>query len=1010
MPIPRVSLRSRSARPRLWRAVCAVAPLLAGLAPRSAFAQGAPTGAAAPSAPADIVTLSPFTVTSGTEKGYLATQTLNGTRLNTSLRDVGAPMTVFTERLLDDLAATSVADLVAFAPNTDPYVGSVLDTSGNGNAFLTTQSPQYVTRGGSTALISQDFFSTPAVPPDRYNAENLTFTRGPNAILFGLGNPSGAFTSATKRAQFRNAYQVELRGDDHGGLRATIDVNRVLVPNRLALRYAGLREDSEGFREPSGNEQRRHFLTVRYTPFRTTSLRANYEFGDLTTLAIRPWPSYDGISPWIAAGRPLLATAGSGRTPTAGIQNAYGAAAQSLLVTAHTPAGTVVPPMSWLNQGRSANPGFPNFPVLNTFRSLVNPDLFPLTANVPGQGSRRDLDFHTFGASWEQQITRDFFVEAAFNRTLSDTVVNSSFGGQNDRLYIDVNRQLPNGAPNPNIGMMYVDSFANILPNKVIAETERLMLSYELDFAKYWPRAGRWLGRHRVAAFGERGVSNTWGSQNPSQNLTPLPTANASILDLTNRILFRYYLDPARGVTTAGIDTTAHYPIVFANDPLPARHASGVTPGLVAIFGGTSAQNRLWTRAFASQSSFWRDRLVITFGLREDTQVTYRGTQTDFNPWRDSRGIYPNPRFFGAKRYFPGSRLQVEGQTHTRGAVLHALPWLSLFANQSNNLQPNATQRDLSGGLVPNQEGDGEDYGLKFNLLQGRVVADVLYYKNYGRNRPDQTVANGLHGNFQNDINAIWTTLAAREGRPEYLTNPYAYTGSVWFDTNTGYSDGYEGSVTANLTPAWRLTVNGSKRGPGETIERGPITRGYLAQYLPQWKGNTAWMNTPLVEGTSGGGTIATAVGRLENTLASFNALAALPTDSLFAPEWSANLITSYDFSAGSRLRGVSVGASANVRGPTVIGFAETAAGVAIADRPYYARKFATTGAWISYRRKLFGKVNWRLQLNVRNVLDENKLFPHRAVDRRDGSGRPDVAIYRLNEPRTFLLTSTFSL
>jgi outer membrane receptor for ferric coprogen and ferric-rhodotorulic acid len=342
--------------------------------------------------------------------------------------------------------------------------------------------------------------------------------------------------------------------------------------------------------------------------------------------------------------------------------------------------------------------------------------------------------------------------------------------------------------------------------------------------------------------------------------------------------------------------------------------------------------------------------------------------------------------------------------------VLHALPWLSLFANQSNNLQPNATQRDVSGGLVPNQEGDGEDYGLKFSLLQGRVVADVLYYKNYGRNRPDQTVANGLHGNFQNDINAIWTTLAARENKPEYLTNPYAYTGSVWFDTNTGYSDGYEGSVTANLTPAWRLSVNGSKRGPGETIERGARLRGYLAQYLPQWKGNAAWMNTPLVEGTSGGGTIATAAGRLENTLASFNALAALPTDSLFAPEWSANLITSYDFSAGSRLRGVSVGASANVRGPTVIGFAETAAGVAIADRPYYARRFATTGAWISYRRKLFAKVNWRLQLNVRNVFDENKVFPHRAVDRRDGTGRPDVAIYRLNEPRTFLLTSTFSL
>ena len=962
-----------------------------------------------PSAASDVVQLSPFQVTSDTEKGYLATQTLNGTRLNTSLRDVGAAMTVFTERLLDDLAASSVNDLVAFAPNTDPYVGNVLDTSGSGNAFLTTQSPQYVTRGGNTALISQDFFSTPSVPPDRYNAENLTFSRGPNAILFGLGNPSGAFTSSTKRAQFRNTYQAELRGDDNGGLRATVDLNRVLLPNRLALRYAGLHENAEGFRSPSGNEQRRHFFTARYTPFRTTSLRANYEFGDLKTLAIRPWPSYDGVTPWIAAGRPLLTTAGSGRTPPAGIQNAFGALAQSLVVTDHTPAGSVVAPMSWLNQGRSANPSFPSLPNLATFRSLVNPELFPTNANVIGQGARRDLDFRTFGASWEQQLGRDFFLEASFNRTLSDTIVNSSLVGQFDRLYVDVNRQLPNGAPNLNVGMLYVDSFANILPNKFVGETERIMLSYELDFARYWPRAGKWLGRHRVAAFAENSVSDTWGSQNPSTNLTPIPGASAAIGDLTNRVIFRYYLDPAKGATTAGFNAAERYPVIFSNDPLPARSASGVTPAQVAVFGGTSAQSRLGTRAFALQSSFLRERLVVTFGLREDTQVTYRGTLTDFDPWRDSRGIYPNPRLFGAKRYFPLSRLQVAGKTHTRGAVLHALPWLSFFANQSNNLQPNATSRDLAGRLLPNQEGDGEDYGLKFNLLQGRVVADVLYYKNYGRNRPDTTVANGLHGNFQNDINSIWTTLAARESKPEYLANPYAFIGSVWPDINTGHSDGYEGSVTANLTPAWRLTVNGSKRGPGKTIERGTLLRGYLAQYLPLWKANAAWLSTPLVEGSSGGGTIASAVGRLENTLANFNALAGLPTDSLFAPEWSANLITSYDFSSVARLRGISVGASANLRGPTVIGFAETAAGVSIADRPYYAEGFATTGAWITYRRKLFDKVNWRLQLNVRNVLDENKLFPHRAVDRRDGTNRPDVAIYRLNEPRTFMLTSNLS-
>lgn len=56
--------------------------------------------------------------------------------------------------------------------------------------------------------VGQNFFGT-ATPPDRYNAENFTFTRGPNAIRFGLGNTADASTSSTKRTHLRNRYVVE---------------------------------------------------------------------------------------------------------------------------------------------------------------------------------------------------------------------------------------------------------------------------------------------------------------------------------------------------------------------------------------------------------------------------------------------------------------------------------------------------------------------------------------------------------------------------------------------------------------------------------------------------------------------------------------------------------------------------------------------------------------------------------------------------------------------------------
>ena len=55
----------------------------------------------------------------------------------------------------------------------------------------------------------------------------------------------------------------------------------------------------------------------------------------------------------------------------------------------------------------------------------------------------------------EQQITRDFFIEAAFNRVKTRGKSVNGYVGQLSQIYADPNRQLPNGQPNPNAGMLY---------------------------------------------------------------------------------------------------------------------------------------------------------------------------------------------------------------------------------------------------------------------------------------------------------------------------------------------------------------------------------------------------------------------------------------------------------------------------------------------------------------------------------------------------------------------------
>jgi len=59
---------------------------------------------------------------------------------------------------------------------------------------------------------------------------------------------------------------------------------------------------------------------------------------------------------------------------------------------------------------------------------------------------------------------------------------------------------------------------------------------------------------------------------------------------------------------------------------------------------------------------------------------------------------------------------------------------------------------------------------------------------------------------------------------------------------------------------------------------------------------------------------------------------------------------------------------------------------------------------FLGYSRKLGQRVNWRAQLNIRNVLDDRDPMTQRA---NIATGL--VTIYSVPEPRSFILTNTFS-
>jgi hypothetical protein len=968
------------------------------------WAQTPAAAPAPPSAPAgEAVVLSPFTVEAGTEKGYLATQTLNGTRLKTDLKDIGSSLTVFTEQLMDDLGANSIYDLMTFAPNTDPFVMTTSDITGNGNDFINIPT-KYVSRGGATTVVAQDFFSN-GIPQDRYNSESLTFTRGPNAILFGLGNAAGAFLSSTKRAKGTNAYSYELQMDDRGGHRSVVDLNQVLIKRYLSVRYAGLFTGMNSFRLHTNDYQQRNFFTLNFTPFRKTTLRVNYDTGHIQQNAVRPWPDYDAVSPWLAAGKPMIPTYVNvaGGKP-AGTQNLGFA---GLVSTEYSAGGIPIPTQRLQNQGQSVPTTFANgFPVNGgNFRSLVNEAIYPTFASSFGNSSYRLTDYDMASAFLEQQITRDLFIEVAVNRVDSKLKAVNGFVGQLSYIYVDPNQQLPNGQPNPNAGMLYSQSQPTIIDAPNEARNGRVMASYEFDFNRHFKGWLRHLGRHQAALFMERSEQSGWSSNNGLFNTTPLSNVGAagSITNAANSIQYRYYYNPAMNKvgTSVGRHIEAH-PVLYANEPLPARHPSGVTPAFMAQQGPTMTEAVVETRALALQSFFWKDRLVLTYGRRQDDQTSWLAVPNDFVALRDANGIAPRPSGIDLRSFRPGSRAERGGQTYSRGVVFHALPWVSLSYNTSNNFQVNSGTRNVYGDLLPNPQGVGSDYGLKFNFLDRRVYLDVTYYENSTNNSAD-SISNNAAGNFK-QFDQIWIAIGDYTRDVRYYTSPYSTLSTVWADAVSGSSKGWEFALTTNPTRQWRLTLNGSKRGGNTTTARGVYINQYMAEYIPIIKSHPEWM----VLDATNGLTVAQRVADLENTLVNFNAIRNSPSAN-FASNWTMNLISTYEFAPTSPLRGVSVGASMNARGKAIDGFAVDAKNVLDPTMPYHAPSYATFGAWISYRVKLIkNRVDWRLQLNVRNLMDDNTIFPLVTVDTRDGKHTPNVAIYNLKEPRTYLFTSAF--
>jgi outer membrane receptor protein involved in Fe transport len=1001
----------------------------------------------------DIITLSPFEVSSTKDTGYAGQDTLAGSRLRTNLRDIPAAISPITAEFISDIAAVNVEDVMEYAPGARMEVDDGRASPVGENVTIGSQPIRI--RGLPGGGRSINFFQwgggigAPA-EIDMYMVESAELSRGPNSILFGIGSPAGRFNVATKQARTdRPRYSLSHRIDNWDGQRWVADLNSPLIKDRLAVRAVALRGRDASWRAAGHSDQDRVFLSTKWQPDRKTSVRVEFEDARIDRFTSRPSFGIDLKSFWEASGRPLFnnfdasyvpGTPGTGAVGTPG-SPIRDTGVNDVVGTRERVGGdfiVVSPSFQFAQNYRQFTASdYSTSPLFNDFAmGRANPKATPEANWVNAkQNVQHGSVFIT------RELASNLNLELAFNRMVSDL---DSFNLDSWGTYgiaVDTNRYLPNGQLKP-AGQLY---HYDVSQERRLASQAMNQYRVALAYERTWRDD---LVRLRMAGLGERSEAK-WQTVTQNMNWLNGPSLSSggafNPFPEVNRVWQRFYISDLASI----YDPNFRIPGPIVTPGTAVKYQDPRTGVIRDIYPHLMNRNQANTQSAerninalmgVAQLYLFRDRFVGTFGYRKDKQKQWVGTAFRDPAARNNNGVWlPGDPSAATPSVFTGG-------TRTLGGIFHVTPWASVFYNTATSLgtpgtllvapaDPNAAVADI----VTSPEGNTRDYGVKLSFLNKRLFLTAAKFHTQATN---DFSFSGL-GTYRNWMADIWRALAESGGLNPQET-AYAETQKEVTDSLMGYlvnseSKGLEVEVVGRVTDAWSLSVNYTKM-ESKRSEQAREFRAYLDHHKPFWKkyggynlGQTSeipgvefapnatdW-RTPAQIAANGDFTINS--DSINETIADIEAAFFLNphifegTRFVGDPGHSINLRTRYDFREGL-LKGLSAGLGTRLRYGRVSGARSDytfAPGTDYTDK-WNGRivdkvsivEMKDQNVWdlhFTYKVPLRKKrLDWRVQLNINNVLDEaelivNNVHPVSLVPTQ----------YRYQNPRQFILTNTVS-
>jgi outer membrane receptor for monomeric catechols len=983
-----------------------------------------------------IVSLSPFTVSSDDDQGYRAQNTLAGSRLNSSLNDTPGVLDVLTKEFLDDIGATNLEEALAFSANFAEDMGD-FDSQGVINTVFpgATANATFRTRGlGGT--VARNYLETD-FRPSFYTIERIDNSSGPNAILFGLGSAGGVANVSTKAAKLnKDAYGLDFFFDGYGSKRVSLDVNKILLRKKLALRVNAIGSRANKYRANVSDNTDGVQLASTWRIGDRTEVRAEFEREQVSGSVAYPGPHLEQVTTWIARGSQIATLPVGWESLTAAARTAV---ATPIGLTVN---GTGVAPVVVQNGDlsyiiNSATAISTSTTVGGTNRQSINPALFTPRANINGPGGRKGVERQILAVSMNHKLRENLYLNLSAARESGDADTYQAFANgaaSGAVIQVDANATIPNASQitklgsaslgtntagqviNPFAGQYYTQT--RWLHRTQHTEREVVQATVALQF-----NLGRWFGSHRMVgttSYTERVI----GSENFRDSWLNAPF-NTDPVNTNNGVTRRRYASPL-DAGSFHVPDWRDFPVLTWNHPTRGP----LTTGWITE-GPSYRTARQFAYLTAIQSYFFNRRLVTTAGYRVDDATDY---------------------VYGRKRIFPAGyetstginaldlanvdKTNTRGPTRTLGAVFHLTGWMSAYANHSSNFgSPRGTVVGPDAVVGPNTQGKGLDTGLKFNVLANKVSLDVGYFDTSNN---DVTEVLNLNLRTSDSIPGAYNAVFAALGNPvgttalfrasdaaavAALTASYPLlrpTFNAQGDLLDQASRGYEVRLTANPFKGIRIRATYSKtERERENLYKFTLpTAGQLRAYVADLQRKNPGINVGNLSTAADPTTIAQSLDNLDDRLD----LAIDGNSNNFGGgRESFNIVASYDFQRF--LKGFGTTLTTLYKSGAYTGVYEVregglSTGTLIDTKPLFGERTLDLGLALRYRTRFSWLRNTgvTLQLNVSNLLDETDPIVRRASRSVIAPGAPAPTVansiassYFLRNPRAWNLSAKFT-